>query len=445
MKKLILLLTTLLLVVPVVGFHAHAAPFVPTRITLSAAATLAIQQATPVRVIPVKNGTLSNVIEVPATVRGNQTVDLYSKVGGFVESVSADIGDEVAKGQVLAQLDIPEMATELIAKESMIRQSQAEVAQSQAALKEAEAKLEAFYAVVEEANTIRTQKQALANYENRELQRLSQLANSGAIRRELIDSAQYKALAAESDLKAVDAKVATAQANLTGAKAGIVKAEADVEAANSRVAVAKANADHTRALMDYATIRAPWDGLVIKRMFDAGAFVQSAAGNSAAKPIFQLARTDTVRVTFALSTTNISGLNKGDRAVFHRIEAIKGAQFEAAVSRFSAGLDANTRMMQVEVDLPNPDSRLKPGYFGYVKIYLQDYKDVPVVPSTAVVGEGENAHVFLVRDGAAVKKNVTVGFDDGKQAAIVEGLSAGQDLISVVPTGLSNGDAVQEK
>ena len=446
MKKLILPLTALSLTIATHCNLADAVVMVPTWTTVSSTTNGVIQEsATRVSVITVNNGTLSNVIEIPATVRGNQTIDLYSKVGGFVESVSVDIGDKVAMDQVLAQLDIPEMETELVSKESMIRQAEAEHAQAEAALQETEAKLEAYYAAVDEANTIRAQKQALANYENRELQRLSQLANSGAIRRELIDSAQYKALAAQSDLKAVDATVATAQANLRGAKAGIIKAKADIDAARSRVDVAKANADHTRALMNYATIRAPWDGLVTKRMFDAGAFVQSAAGNSAAKPIFQLARTDIVRVTFALSTSNISGLNKGDRAVLHRIEAIKGAQFEGAVSRFSAGLDANTRMMQVEVDLPNPDSRLKPGYFGYVQVFLQDYKDVPVVPSAAVVGEGENAHVFLVRDGAAVKKRVTVGFDNGKQAAIVEGISAGQSLISNVPSGLSNGDAVRVK
>ncbi len=164
--------------------------------------------------------------------------------------------------------------------------------------------------------------------------------------------------------------VRTAEANLIGARAAIDKAKADVVAAESRVAVARANLVYAEQLLAYATIRAPWDGLVLARHFDAGAFVQSADGNSGATPLLKIAKVDSVRVTCALSTASIEFLDIGDRAVLTKIDALQGQEFEGKVTRFSAGMNEESRMMQVQVELPNPDGKLKPGFFGYLKIYF---------------------------------------------------------------------------
>ncbi len=420
-----------------------------------ATAMPAPQEATPVEVATADRVDSARTVEVPATIRGNEVVDIYAKVGGFLKSISVDIGDEVEAGQELAVLDIPEMATELARKEALVHQAVAEVAQARAGIEQARAQLAGFEARVTEAGTDRAQKQALMEYEQRECDRLSRLASSGAIRSELIDSAQYKCRAAQSALAAVDARVATAQANLIGAQANVTKAEADTVAAEAHVAVAESDAAYTRQLMNYSTLRAPaapeTDGLmpagprkyqITKRMYDAGAFVQSADGNSAARPVVQCSQIDKVRVIFSLSMADVRVLNVGDRIKLHRIAALPDEKIQATVSRFSSALDAETRMLTAEADIDNAGGLLKPGYFGYVVVALMEYKDTPLIPSKALKDADTDPHVFVLKNGRAVKTPVTVGHDDKRNVSIVEGLAGGEQVIL---DKVSDGQAVIAK
>ncbi len=307
---------------------------------------------------------------VPATVKGYESAELYAKVGGYLKSVSADIGDVVEAGQILAIIDVPEMEKQLMQKESMLRLAQAEANQGTAKIEEAQAHLEALEASIREAQTMQAQKQALLNYERTDYQRIQQLAQRGAIQASLLDAAQFKLKAAESDQQSVVAKVATAIANLAGGKAAVRRAEADAAASAANVDVAQSNIDYVKQMMQYSTIRAPWKGKVTDRMYDSGSFVQSAAGNSASKPILKIVRDDKVRVTFSLSQKDIGRLEKGVKVTLGEIDALPNEKFEGTVSRFSAELDPKTRMMRVEMDLDNSDGKLKAGFFGYATVHF---------------------------------------------------------------------------
>lgn len=308
-------------------------------------------------------------IVVPATVHGYQSADLYAKIGGYIKEIFVDIGDVVKAGQPLVVLDIPEMGKQLIQKQSLILQAEAESSQAKARVTEAAARLDSYVAAVTEARTNKDQKEALVRFQKIEFDRKVQLASRGAIQPSIVDSARYQLEAAQAELAAVDAKVASAEASLTGAEATVVRAEADTVAAESNIKVAQSNLEYVKQLIEYATIRAPFDGKVTERMLDAGAFVQSAEGNSAAKPILRLVRDDKVRIVFSLSSSNIANLDIGDRVILSRIDALPGKTFEGKVTRFSAAMDAKTRMMRVEVDLDNSDNILRPGFFGYASVY----------------------------------------------------------------------------
>ena len=308
---------------------------------------------------------------VPATIKGYESAELYAKVGGYLQSISADIGDVVEAGQTLAIIDVPEMEKQLMQKESMLRLAQAEANQGTAKIEEAQAHLEALEASIREAQTMQAQKDALLNYERTECQRIQQLAGSGAIQASLLDAAQFKLKAAESDQQSVMAKVATARANLAGGKAAVRRAEADAAASAANVDVAQSNIDYVKQMMEYSIIRAPWKGKVTDRMYDPGSFVQSAAGNSASKPILKIVRDDKVRVTFSLSQKDIGRLEKGVKVTLGEIDALPKEKFEGTVSRFSAELDPKTRMMRVEMDLDNADGKLKPGFFGYATVHFE--------------------------------------------------------------------------
>lgn len=403
------------------------------------------QSPVTVETVTIAKKPVAKSVEVPATVKGIQTVDLYSKVGGYLKEINVDIGDEFKAGQALAKLDIPEMKSQLLQKASLIAQSEAEVLQSKSAVIESQARLRSYEAAIDEGRAMRAAKQAMVDYEMRELDRLKRLAATSSIRRELVDTARLKLQSAQSDMETVAARVATAKANLIGAEATIDKANADVEAAKSRVMVAKANLEYTKQMMNYSTIKAPWNGMVIARHVHVGAFIQSAEGNSAAQPMLRIAQVDTVRVECALSTANIENLNKGDRAVLGRIDALKGQEFVGKVKRFSAGMDEATRMMKVEVELPNEKGLLKPGFFGYLKIDLVGELERAVIPAIALKGAVGNQFVFLDVDGKAVKRPVTVAFQYDRSAAISKGLRAGDKVIIKSSAQLADGQAVRVK
>lgn len=309
---------------------------------------------------------------VPATVKGYESADLYAKVGGYLKSVVVDIGDTVEPGQALAIIDIPEMEMQLAQKKSMLALANAETKQASARVEETQAHLVSLEAGVVEAQTMLAQQEALYAYEQVEFQRIEQLAASGAVQSELLDSAKYKLTAAESAKQSYSAKVETAKANLDGGKAAIRRAQADVLAASAQNDVAQANIDYVTQMLGYATIRAPWAGKITERMYDAGAFIQSAEGNSAAKPVLKMIRDDKVRVTFSLSQKDLKGLKKGVRVTLTDIDALPGETFEGTIARYSAELDATMRALRVEMDLDNSDGRLTPGFFGYVTVHFNE-------------------------------------------------------------------------
>jgi multidrug resistance efflux pump len=308
---------------------------------------------------------------VPATVVGYESADLYAKVGGYLKSISVNIGDSVTTGQTLAIIDAPEMLKQLAQKESLLTLAKAQVNQSVAKIEEAKSHLLALKAAIQEAESMGAQKEALLQYEKIENRRMTELAEKGVVQTELLDSAQYKIIAATTQLSSVKAKVATAKANLAGGEAAVRRAEADAAASDANVAVAQADMDYVKQMINYATIRAPWDGKITSRMYDAGAFIQSADGNSAAKPLLKIVRDDKVRVTFSVSQTDIAGLKKGVKVTLAEIDALpNGTSFEGTISRFSAELDPKTRMMRVEMDLDNAEQKLKAGFFGYATIHF---------------------------------------------------------------------------
>src|SRR5262245_1070614 len=116
-----------------------------------------------VAVVKPERHTLGRTVEQPGTVEAFEEAPLVAKIAGYVREVNVDIGDRVRKGDVLAELWVPEMEEEVKQKKALVTQAEAEVAQAEAALKAAEAGIETAAAQVQEAEAGR--KRAQANYE----------------------------------------------------------------------------------------------------------------------------------------------------------------------------------------------------------------------------------------------------------------------------------------
>lgn len=388
-----------------------------------------------VQTIPVKQQDLEQKIELPGTVEGFETADLYAKVGGYLEEISVDIGDRVTRGQVLARLSVPEMMKKLRQKEVAIDAIQAEVKQAQAAIKQAQAQVVSAVAAVEEAKSQLLEKKSQVNFREAEYSRISELVKRGSLNKELLDEITYKKESAAAALDAVRAKIRSVEAELAAKKTDVEKARADFQTALAHVELAKADYERVVVLSQYSIIKAPFDGVVTNRMVDPGAFIQPADGNSSAKPLLTVSSTAVVRISLDLPMAQVRWLDRDDRVILDRINVLPGEQYEGQVTRFSTILNKDSRMMRVEIDLKNPDHRLMPGYYGYVTLFLNEMPQQMVIPSSALLVEGDKSFVFIVDQGKARKRLVKTNFEDGSIVGIQSGISPG-DLVIQAGGGL---------
>lgn len=381
-------------------------------------------------------------VEMPGTVEGFKTAELYSKIGGFLKDISVDIGDEVKKDQVLAHLSVPEMEKEILQKQALLVQARAETEQTQAAVTQAEAKVTSAIAALSEAQTQREESESQLRFRQVEVRRYQDLVNSNSARRELLDQANFQLESATAGIKSVLARIQTAEAHVNAEKANLARAKADVKSALAHVNVAQANLEYSQIMKGYATIKAPFNGTVVMRNVDPGAFIQSADGNSAAKPLLTITHTDVVRVLVDIPMKDVRLLDRGDKAVLNRLTVMPGEEFVGTVTRFSPALGKRSRLMRAEVDFGNADHKLWPGYFGYMTIHLEELKETPVIPSSALLVEKGVSFVYICENGKARRQPVDVSYHDGSTVGISSGLKGGEKIIKTGGGQIADGERI---
>jgi RND family efflux transporter MFP subunit len=380
----------------------------------SGSATPANRTGARVQTVTVKKQDLARIIELPGTVEGFETADLYAKVGGYLSEISVDIGDSVDADQVLARLAIPEMHNEFDEKEAAVTSAQAATELAQAALDQTRTELQ--------------EREFQLEFRLAEFERVRGLVERGSLNSKLLDEATYQRDAARAAVDATQAHIRTAAAAIKAAKA--------------KVTLAEAERDKAETMLRYTEIRAPFDGVVTRRFFDRGAFIQPALGNSAAKPLLTLAHIKTVRVFVDLPMPEVRWLNRGDKVVLDRINALPGEKFVGEVTRFSTALDPTSRMMRVEVDLENPEHRLLPGYYGYVTLLLDEFPQTPVIPSSALMAGPNETFVYCLEGDVCRKRVVITNYQDGTIVGIGMGLHGGEQIVQAGAGQLADGQKV---
>jgi RND family efflux transporter MFP subunit len=338
----------------------------------------------------------------PAHVGAYEKTDVYSRISGYVDRLGTaldvegkpllerdgqprplDIGDRVVEDQVLAKLWVPEMERELELKKARQQQARAEVR-----------KYEAERVFLEA-----------------ELTRLLQLIKNQVIQEVIADE---KRLQRDTVLAAI-------------------------AAAQAREQVALRETEVAAALLDYATIKAPFSGLITRRLVDTRAFVQSAATGKA-EPLFTVARIDRLRIIADIPEAEAGPVKVGQTATL-QLSGVAGRPLTGKVVRFADALDPATRTMRTEVELDAPPKNLRPGMFGALTIQVVDAPDALLIPTSALRGGGKPA-VFVVEDGRARRRDVDVGFNDGVRVQITRGLSGDEAVIADSDPAPREGQAV---
>ena len=359
-------------------------------------------------------------VELPgASVVGFESTVLVAKQAGFVKTIGrqgdqeVDIGVDVTAGSVLAELHIPELEAELVEKQAKSRRVIADVAQAEAAVEIAKA-------MATQVRQTLIEKQALRALREVELQRIARLVKMGAAGLDTQDEARFRHKAAVAAVQGTEAEAVTAQAIIRKAQADVARAQADA-------GVAAAVVKRLQTLNAYRFIMAPFDGVVVARHVDRGAFVRPAGGSGEGSPLFEVARIDRVRIVAHVPPSQIGSVRTGKAARFGKIGGRPGHVASGTLTRSAQVLDQSSRKMRVEMHLDNPPDengrRLSLGLFGTLTVERRrwDAADGLKVVSTKAVGTDQNGARFVVtvRGDKDLRVPVEVVFDDADQVGFV--------------------------
>ena len=376
------------------------------------------------------------------TVHPYEMADLYAKVSGYLADQSVNYGDRVTKGQVLAEIDVPEIIADERKGRADVLQAKAAVAQAEALVTAMTADAESAQSAVEQAKAEVDRYASATEFHKKKLDRYLNLVAKRAIPQGIADEEEEAYQSAKANQAAANKAVLTAQSDLAAANARIKKAEADLEQAKADVAVAEAVLARAEALVGYTKIISPYDGVITKRNFFPGAFIRSAAEGETL-PLVTVARTDMVYVVTDVPDRGVPHLDVGDPAEV-TLDALPSKVFKGKVSRFADAEDPQSRTMHTEIDLPNEDDTLRPGMYGLAKIILDTESHKATLPTTCLVGDtrGNKADILVVKDGKAKKTQVTIGADDGLRVEILDGVDP-KDVVILDTQNVSDGAPVQ--
>src|SRR5579871_619638 len=330
-------------------------------------------------------------ILLPGNIQAVTEAPVLARADGYIKKRSADIGDRVQAGQLLAELEAPELDQQ--------------VQQAKASLEQARSEVEAANANLEQGKS------------NEELARVTatrwnKLVEKGAVSRQEND--QY-------------------QAQFKAQSAAVQSLQKAVSAARNSVAGAEANLARLVELQGYEKVRAPFSGVITVRNIDVGALVTS--GNTL---LFRIAQTNVLRTYLSVPQSDADAVKVGQSAEL-TIPDLPGRRFRGTVTRTASALDPASRTLLTEVQVPNPDGTLLPGMYCQVNLTGPRANPSLLIPGDTLVVRPDGPQVALVGDGQTVHfQRISLGRDYGDQIEVVAGLQAGQHVV------VNPGDAVRD-
>jgi RND family efflux transporter MFP subunit len=328
------------------------------------------------RVAPVVANPGTVSVTLPGTTAAFAAANIYARATGYIAKRNVDIGDRVEAGDLLAQLAVPEL-------DDQISQNEATLNQLRAALTQAEANL-----------------------------KLRPLVGEGW-------ATQQQGTVDIQTVKAQEAAVAAAQHNVTAQENLLKRLRQDLE---------------------YASVVAPFDGVITQRNVDVGSLVQGNATSGTF--MFEIMHKDVIRVWVYVPQNAAFGVAPGVDAVV-RVPELPGNEFQGKVTRIADAQQSDTRTLLTEIDLSNPDGALRSGVYCTVELKIPHRSVSFVVPADAIIFNRDGLQVAVVNDGKAEIRKVTVTRDFGTPVEVDAGVKKGDQVILNPPVNLVDGDKVQ--
>jgi RND family efflux transporter MFP subunit len=349
------------------------------------AETSAQQGPLPVAVVRAVVADAGHQLTLPANLAPYQRTFVFARANGFVRRWLFDIGARVREGELLAELETPELIQQL-------EQAKATVSQRMAALKLARANLE---------------------FANITAERFHTLFVEALIAKQQDDQTRTQALVSEASVQA---------------------AIADLEAARALVR-------QIEQLIGFGKVVAPYDGTITQRLVQVGDLVNAGAA-STTTALFELEATNPIRAYINVPQAYAPSVHLGAE-VKVTVRQFPGRAFPGKVTYTAGALDPATRTLRTEVDVPNDKGELLAGMYGEVSISLDVSHRIVQVPSSAILADARGVHVAVVDMGQVHLVAVEQGLDNGTTVDVVNGLQGGEQVIASPPADAADGLQVQ--
>jgi HlyD family secretion protein len=337
------------------------------------------RQPMTVEVTKVVRASISSQILVVGNLIGDATVSVVPRAAGRLQEISVKLGDRVKMGQPVAKIEDFEVQEQVKQAEAALEVSQATIRQREADLKLAETSVE----------------------------RSRSLYQRQLLPKQTLDDneARYQSSLASLDL------------------------------ARAQHSQSKARLDELRINLSNTIITSPVDGFVARRAADPGAFA------SQNQPVIDVVDIGRVRLVANIVEKDLTQLQTGNAARVE-VDAFPGETFAGRIARVAPVLDPATRTAPIEIEIPNPGYRLKPGMYARVGIVTNTKKDALVLPGDSVVDLGGRRGVFIPQNDAAVFRVVQVGGEQQNQVEILDGIEEGATVITTGARALRDGDRI---
>lgn len=358
---------------------------------------------------------LTQTVTAPGTLAADEQAALSFKVAGRVNEIKVDLGSQVSKGQVIANLETTEFK---------VRLQQAEAALQQARVRLGLPPQGADDGVEAENTSLARQARAVLEEAKSNRERTVQLVNQG--------------IQSKADLDRVESTFKVAESRYQDAIEEVRNRQAILLQRRSELAIAQQQLIET-------TLYAPFDGAVRERRASLGEYLNSGA------PVATIVRLHPLRLRLEVPEREAQGI-KINQSVRVLVEGdnhptYPGRAYSGRVARLSPAFQEQSRTLIIEAEVDNRQGNLRPGSFAKAEIQTTATSDVVMVPASAIVTFAGIQKVFSVKDGKALEKNVVVGKRPERQPGdqedwvVVEGLDAGAPVV-LSPGNLVSGQPV---
>ena len=329
-----------------------------------------------VQVALVRRATTGGDLALPGTIQALHEGAIYARVGGYVRRWTADIGSTVHTGQLLAEIDAPEL-------EQNVQQARSQLAQTRAAL----------------------------NLARADLERWRSLARDSAVTGQELDQKR-----------------------------------AAYEAAAANTAAAEANVRRLEQTRQYTRVTAPFTGVITARSVDIGSLITPSGATSApvasggvvgagsGGSMFRIAATDTVRTFISVPESYASSIRPGIEAQVV-IQGLANRRFTGIIARTAGALDAASRTLLTEIDIPNRDFALLPGMYAQVRLQFPRVSPPLTIPASSLVIRSSGPQVMIVERGRDPQtatihfRSVQIARDYGARVELAGGLIDGTTIV----------------